>query len=152
MAISALKNIFLLWVCLTLPSIYAKPVKYCDRKGNYAVKVKGVEFEPDPVKPGEAAVFKIYASSGEEISAGTVVIDVSYFGVHVHEEKIDLCQETSCPISAGNFVLSHSQTLPVFTPPGLYTLKMQVQGSGDSVLTCVSFKFKIGFGSSVSAI
>lgn len=40
-----------------------------DKKGNYAVKVKGVEFEPDPVKPGEPAVFKIYASSGNSVSS-----------------------------------------------------------------------------------
>jgi len=55
--------------------------------------------------------------AGEEISGGHVVIDVSYFGVHVHNEKMDLCQETPCPIAAGNFVLSHIQTLPKFTPP-----------------------------------
>lgn len=45
------------------------------------------------------------------------MIYVSYFGIHVHSETIDLCQETSCPISPGNFVLSHKQTLPSFTPP-----------------------------------
>lgn len=53
----------------------------------------------------------------EAISGGKVMIDVSYFGIHVHSETIDLCKETSCPISAGDFVLSHKQTLPIFTPP-----------------------------------
>jgi len=39
-----------------------------DKKGNYAIKVKGVELKPDPVKPGEPAVFNIYASSGSSLS------------------------------------------------------------------------------------
>lgn len=54
---------------------------------------------------------------GQAISGGKVVIDVSYFGVHVHEETRDLCEEIPCPIAAGNFVLSHAQSLPGFTPP-----------------------------------
>lgn len=55
--------------------------------------------------------------AGKPISSGKVVIDVSYFGVHVHTENHDLAEEISCPIAAGKFVLSHSQTLPGFTPP-----------------------------------
>lgn len=54
---------------------------------------------------------------GQALSGGKLTIDVSYFGVPVHSETHDLCEETSCPISAGNFVLSHTQTLPSFTPP-----------------------------------
>lgn len=59
----------------------------------------------------------ILCCAAEAISGGKVMIYVSYFGVHVHSETIDLCKETSCPISAGDFVLSHKQTLPSFTPP-----------------------------------
>lgn len=60
--------------------------------------------------------------SGEAISGGKLVIEVSYFGVHVHTETHDLCEEASCPVSAGNFVLAHTQTLPAFTPPVSFTL------------------------------
>lgn len=45
------------------------------------------------------------------------MIDVSYFGWHVYSETHDLCGETPCPVSAGNFVIAHSQVLPGFTPP-----------------------------------
>lgn len=45
------------------------------------------------------------------------MIDVSYFGLRIHSETHDLCAETSCPISMGDFVLSHTQSLPGFTPP-----------------------------------
>jgi hypothetical protein len=58
----------------------------------------------------------------QAIDGGKVVIEVSYFGLHVHTEKIELSDETSCPIAAGNFVLSHTQTLPGYTPPVSLTL------------------------------
>lgn len=54
---------------------------------------------------------------GENLSSGKVVIRVTYFGVQVHTETHDICEEISCPIAAGKFVLSHTQSLPVFTPP-----------------------------------
>ncbi|KAL2945511.1 hypothetical protein RDABS01_006269 [Bienertia sinuspersici] len=149
MAVCKLKIILFLWMCLAVSSILAKPVvRYCDRKGNYAVKVEGVEMKPDPVLPGKEAIFSISASTAEGISGGKVLIYVSYFGIHVHSETIDLCKETSCPISSGNFVLSHKQTLPTFTPPGSYTLKMTMKGNSNQLLTCITFGFKIGFGAS----
>lgn len=45
------------------------------------------------------------------------MIDVSYFGWHIHSETHDLCGETSCPVSVGDFVIAHSQVLPGYTPP-----------------------------------
>ncbi|KMT04966.1 hypothetical protein BVRB_7g171300 [Beta vulgaris subsp. vulgaris] len=150
MSICKLKVILFFWVCLAVPSILAKPVKYCDKKANYAVKVEGIEMHPDPVVPGKEAIFSISASSVGALPGGKVMIDVAYFGLHVHSETIDLCRETSCPVSAGDFVLSHKQTLPIFTPPGSYTLKMRMQDSNNHLLTCITFGFTIGFGTSVS--
>lgn len=57
----------------------------------------------------------------DAISEGKVVLDVKYFFLHVHSETKDLCDETSCPIS-GDFVMSHEQTLPSFTPPVRFSL------------------------------
>ena len=65
----------------------------------------------------EVSLLSFIFHAGKPISSGKVVIDVSYFGVHVHTENHDLSEEISCPIAAGKFVLSHSQTLPGFTPP-----------------------------------
>jgi hypothetical protein len=50
------------------------------------------------------------------IQKGKLVIDVKYFFFYVHSETRDICGETTCP-ATGNFVLSHEQTLPSFTPP-----------------------------------
>ncbi|KAK2982238.1 hypothetical protein RJ640_015829 [Escallonia rubra] len=138
--------------CLVLPSIQATKVKYCDGKGNYNVKVHGVHISPEPVTPGKPATFNISASTGQTVSGGKAALEVSYFGVRVHREDHNLCEETSCPISPGNFVLSHTQTLPAFTPPGSYTLRMKMEDANKHQLTCFSFSFKIGFGSSVSSM
>ncbi|KAM7276900.1 hypothetical protein ACFE04_018766 [Oxalis oulophora] len=133
--------------------IDATSVRYCDNKGsNYDVKVHGVDISPNPVVRGQPATFNIRATSGKNLSGGKVLIDVSYFGVHVHTETRDLCEDSSCPIAAGEFVLSHSQTLPGFTPPGSYTLKMTMEDENNQQLSCISFGFKIGLGSSISDI
>ncbi|KAF8395478.1 hypothetical protein HHK36_019424 [Tetracentron sinense] len=138
---------------LLIHSIQATDVKYCglineyaDKKGNYVVKVQGVEISPDPVVSGQPATFSISGYTGQAIPGGKLVIDVSVFGVHIHSETHDLCTETSCPISIGNFVLSHSQILPGFTPPGSYTLKMRMKDGSGQQLTCINFDFSIGSG------
>ncbi|CAJ1979086.1 unnamed protein product [Sphenostylis stenocarpa] len=125
-------------------------ISYCDKKTDYAVKVSGVDISPDPVKSGHPATFKIYASSGKSIYGGEVVIGVSYVGVPVHTESIDLCKEVKCPVANGNFVISHTQTLPAITPPGPYSLKMTLKNDRDELLTCIKFNFKIVLGSLVS--
>lgn len=56
-------------------------------------------------------------NADEAISGGKLVIDVSYFGFHIHSEDHLLCKETTCPVSVGDFVVSHSQILPGITPP-----------------------------------
>ncbi|MBA0604917.1 hypothetical protein Godav_017543 [Gossypium davidsonii] len=133
---------------LFLPFLHATDFKYCDNGGNYVVKINGIDISPNPVVSGKPATFSISASTGQAISGGKAVIDVSYFGFHIHQETHPLCEETSCPIAVGNFVLSHNQVLPGFTPPGSYTLKMTLTGDGIPQLTCISFDFKIGFGAS----
>ncbi|MGV7428894.1 ML domain-containing protein, partial [Mycobacterium kansasii] len=70
MANLGLKFVLFLWVCFAVSSIFATPVRYCDKKGKYAVKVKGVKMNPDPVVAGEQAEFKISATSGKSISGG----------------------------------------------------------------------------------
>ncbi|KAF7823167.1 putative phosphatidylglycerol/phosphatidylinositol transfer protein [Senna tora] len=150
---SPLKLYLLLCLSIVLLSSFqaqASNVRYCDKKANYAVKVHGVEISPDPVVRGKPATFKIKSTTGEAISGGKLVIEVSYFGVHVHSETHNLCEETSCPVAAGNFVLAHSQTLPAITPPGSYTLKMTMENEKNEQLTCINFNFKIGFGSSLA--
>ncbi|PIA54268.1 hypothetical protein AQUCO_00900664v1 [Aquilegia coerulea] len=132
---------------LLLPSIQAKTTKVepCDVKTKYAVKVTGVDINPNPVSRGKPTTFSISASTDKLISEGAMDIEVKYFGISVHSEKFDLCKETSCPVGAGNFVISHTQELPGITPPGTYTLKLKMLEKNGKELSCVHFDFSIGF-------
>jgi hypothetical protein len=58
----------------------------------------------------------LFSCSDKTIEKGKLVIDVKYFFFYVHSETREICGEISCP-ATGDFVLSHEQTLPGFTPP-----------------------------------
>ncbi|KAL2985953.1 hypothetical protein AAZX31_12G179800 [Glycine max] len=119
---------------------------------NYAVKVSGIEITPDPVVRARPATFKISAATGEAIYGGKWVTAVAYFGFVVLKEIHDFCEEISCPVATGSFVAAHTQKLPAFAPPGSYTVEMTLKNDNNEPLTCITFKFKIVFGSFVSDI
>ncbi|CAK9152970.1 unnamed protein product [Ilex paraguariensis] len=106
-------------LCLLVHSTHTADVRYCNKKASYDVKVSGVEISPYPVARGKNTTFSIAASTDKVLSGGKMVIDVSYFFLHVYQEIDDLCSKTPCPVSAGDFVISHSQVLPGITPPQL---------------------------------
>ncbi|XP_020574378.1 putative phosphatidylglycerol/phosphatidylinositol transfer protein DDB_G0282179 [Phalaenopsis equestris] len=143
-------NFFVFTITLLPSAAEEASVEYCNKKAEYAVKVNGVDIDPYPVARGKEATFSISASTGEGISNGKLLIDVKYFFFHVYQETHDLCKETSCPVSSGDFVLSHKQTLPGYTPPGSYTLQMKLLDENNKELTCVTFGFSIGFISPVA--
>jgi hypothetical protein len=148
---STLALLFVFSACLLLPSIHARDIKYC-KKTNYVVKVEDVDISPDPLKAGKPSTFSIKASTGQPLTGGKLDLEVLFLGVRVHSEAHEICEKTSCPIPTGKFVISHTQTLPGITPPGLYTLRMKMEDEKKQLLTCISFKFQIGFGESVSSI
>ncbi|CAN8269441.1 unnamed protein product [Cochlearia groenlandica] len=132
--------------------IRATDVHYCDDNEKYQVKVQSVDISPYPIARGEPATFTISANTDNAISKGKLVIEVSYFGWHIHSETHELCDETSCPVSIGDFLVQHSQILPGYTPPGTYSLKMKMLDGHKKELTCIKFSFDIGFGSSLADI
>ncbi|KAJ6796843.1 phosphatidylglycerol/phosphatidylinositol transfer protein-like [Iris pallida] len=141
----------LLLVSTFLPSpAQATSFEYCNKRAKYPVKISGINISPDPIQGGKPAQFNISATTGDGISKGKVVIDVKYFFIYVHSETKELCEETSCPITTGDFVLSHQQTLPSLTPPGSYYLTMKILGEDGKELSCITFGFSIGFASSVA--
>ncbi|KAL6521226.1 hypothetical protein OROGR_017795 [Orobanche gracilis] len=165
--------LFSLWLLVPLTSAKPTDVHYCNKKADYAVKVSGLDIDPYPISTGKNTTFKISASTStvetwigntvntetfgddvqmrannepyEAISGGKLKIGVSYFGFHIHSEDHDLCQETSCPVSVGDFNVTHTQELPGYTPWGSYTLEMTMVDANDKRLTCITFGFSIGF-------
>lgn len=137
---------------ISLINAAASEPTYCDSDASYPVKVESVDINPNPVVSGAPATFKISAISGESLSGGKLSIDVFFYGVRVHTESHDLCTKTSCPIEQGSFVLTHSQSLPGFTPAGAYKLKMKLMDVDDNQLTCVNINFKIVHSSLIAQI
>nr|AFK38430.1 unknown [Lotus japonicus] len=134
----------------------AQSFKYCDKNADYAVKVSGVEILPDPAVRGVPFTFKIAAYTGEPISSGDLLYEISYAGIEGEPDTFlhDLCEEAPCPVPAGHFTLVHTEFLPSFTPPGTYNMnvKLNFKDQKDKQLTCIIFPFKIGPKSSVSAM
>ncbi|KAL3623469.1 hypothetical protein CASFOL_029524 [Castilleja foliolosa] len=137
----------LVTLCLLVPSASPKSIDVhsCDKNADYAVNVSGVDITPFPVSRAKNTNFTVFASTGKSISGGKIKIDVSYFGFHVHNENHDLCGDLLCPVSVGDFVLSHSLELPIFIPPGSYTLRMTMDDENKKQLTCFTFNFSVGF-------
>ncbi|KAG2310111.1 hypothetical protein Bca52824_021668 [Brassica carinata] len=139
--------VFLLFV---ITIVRAADVQYCEENAEYEVKVKEVYISPYPIARGEPATFTISANTGRGISGGKLVIEVSYFGWHVHSETHDLCTETACPVETGDFLVAHSQVLPAYTPSGSYSLQMKMLDPHNKELTCIRFSIDIGSVPSVA--
>ncbi|KAH9322528.1 hypothetical protein KI387_017167 [Taxus chinensis] len=86
------------------------------------------------------------------LSGGKLTIEVFFYGLRVHAESHNLCTKTTCPIKEGSFILTHSQSLPAFTPPGSYRLRIKMTGTDSKLLTCIYVKFTIVRGSIISEI
>ncbi|CAA7016145.1 unnamed protein product [Microthlaspi erraticum] len=131
--------------------VRATDVHYCDKNEDYEVKVQGVDILPYPISRGEETTFSFSATNTDNvITSGKLDIEVSYFGWRIHSESHDLCKKTNCPVAIGDFLVAHSQALPIFTPPGTYSLKMKMVDGKKKELTCIKFSFDVGFGSSVA--
>ncbi|KAK7261147.1 hypothetical protein RIF29_27451 [Crotalaria pallida] len=87
---------------------------------NYPVNVSAIELIPDPLKRPDMMAFKLVllsiSAAGEAISRGKWVMKAEYFGLVVQEEIRNLCEEVSCPVTAGNVVLTCTRKLSSFTP------------------------------------
>ncbi|KVH90550.1 putative phosphatidylglycerol/phosphatidylinositol transfer protein DDB_G0282179 [Cynara cardunculus var. scolymus] len=148
-------KLFVVLLCsayLIAPFADAIDVKYCKKNKDYAVKVSGVEITPYPVTRGPETTFTITASTDTPIVGGSLQIDVSYYFFGVYSETSDLCTKTECPVSCGDFAISHSQALPSVTPPGSYTLTMKMKDGDKNELTCITFDFSIGWYNSEEAV
>ncbi|ESQ40574.1 hypothetical protein EUTSA_v10016064mg [Eutrema salsugineum] len=132
--------------------VRATDVQYCEENEEYEVKVKEVNISPNPIARGEPATFSISANTGRGISGGKLLVEVSYFGWHIHSETHDLCTETACPVETGDFLVAHSQVLPGYTPPGSYSLQMKMIDAQKKELTCIRFSIDIGSKPSVADI
>ncbi|WCJ34163.1 hypothetical protein M5689_015484 [Euphorbia peplus] len=137
-------SILMVSLCLIAPLTAAADVEYCYGI-IYNVKVKEAKVSPDPIPQGTPMNFTFSATTDDEISGAILRIEILLLGMEppIQTTVLHLCKETSCPIS-GDFRVSHTQDLPPFIPQGPYVLRMTMYGA-DTVLTCITFDFTVGF-------
>ncbi|XP_024531876.1 putative phosphatidylglycerol/phosphatidylinositol transfer protein DDB_G0282179 [Selaginella moellendorffii] len=114
----------------------------CDHRPR-GITLQDVKVVPDPAITGEDVEFQVTGSSSARLASGKLAITVYFHGIFVRREIYDLCQKTSCPVEAGNFVLKSSQNLPSVTPSGAYRLKLEMLDPKNKLLACAMVNFDI---------
>ncbi|XP_022983145.1 uncharacterized protein LOC111481784 [Cucurbita maxima] len=142
---SPMKLIFtlLLWLCFVLQFSFATRVQLCDETAKYDIMVKGVQISPSPIVRGRPITMTFNLIIGKPIIAGKMVVDISYFGWHMYRDSHDICVETSCPYSFGDFALAPLQTPLAFFLPGSYHMQITIVDGDDNKLACFGFDYEL---------
>ncbi|KAG6596628.1 hypothetical protein SDJN03_09808, partial [Cucurbita argyrosperma subsp. sororia] len=133
---------FLLWLSF-VPQFFATRVHLCDETAKYDIMVKGVEISPSPIVRGHPTNMTLNLIIGKPIIAGKMVVDILYFGWHVYSDSYDICVETSCPYTSGDFALAPFQTPLAFFVPGSYHMQITIIDGHDNKLTCFGFDYEL---------
>ncbi|KAH9299060.1 hypothetical protein KI387_030742, partial [Taxus chinensis] len=115
-------------------------------KKKYSVQVHSLTLNPDPIMKYKPATFNISAISRRNmsISGGKLEILVTWIGLKVYSETIDLCSTTSCPIKEGNFILTYTEHWPKFRHlVDYHKLQLQMFDEHSTELTCIDIGFHI---------
>ena len=122
------------------------------KNGSSVFEVSKVTLEPERIRRGTTATFRIAAQNDEwkemDVDSGVVDMVVHLGGVEVFSEQDLLCDVTSCPIPGGgvDFGITYTRSFPFYTPPGRYHLMMQGHvPTAKSVLFCVEIAFTVHF-------
>ncbi|XP_022151451.1 uncharacterized protein LOC111019382 [Momordica charantia] len=134
---------FLIYLCLVTQFSLATPVQLCDETATYDIMVKGVEISPSPIVRGHPTNMTFNLIIGKPIIAGKMVVDISYFGWHIYSDSHDICVETSCPYSFGDFALTPLRTPLAFFFPGSYHMQIMIVDGDDNKLTCFGFDYEL---------
>jgi hypothetical protein len=98
---------------------------------------------PDPLVIGKEAVFTFNGTSSVEVPSGLLNIVIKKFGVQIHEEVRDLCNQTACPLGPGQVSWTNSELVPRFALPGNYQMVIVVQDANATELTCLNINFTL---------
>ncbi|XP_023522645.1 uncharacterized protein LOC111786644 [Cucurbita pepo subsp. pepo] len=114
-----------------------------DETAKYDIMVKGVQISPSPIVRGRPINMTFNLIIGKPIIAGKMVVDIAYFGWHMYRDSHDICVETSCPYSFGDFALAPLQTPLAFFLPGSYHMQITVVDGDDNKLACFGFDYEL---------
>ena len=74
------------------------------------------------------------------LTSGTIDILAYYSGLLLWEAQWQLCTvaDGGCPVGPGSFSGRASKMVPIFAPPGLYQIDIQVHAEGEEI-ACLTF-------------
>jgi len=108
-------------------------------------KVGTVSILPDPPVKGKNLTVIVTGTISKEITKGNLKLDVKYSFVTIMDKTLDLCQETSCPIPAGEFKKSITDVIPDVAPTtAVYYITATASDETDEEILCAKVQFKMG--------
>lgn len=115
--------------------------KYCD--GDWEAKIANATVIPDPARAGKDINVMISGEIGRVVEGGELDITVLFHKIPVYKETDNLCDRLdACPAN-GPFVVDAKQSLPSFTLPGKYQLKVTAKDDEDKKLVCMLLDLEI---------
>lgn len=124
--------------------INAEQIAYTNCDSSSPVTFTSVDVSPFPLVAGQDILIKASGSTTETLTAGTVTITASAFGITVLKENKDLCQFASCPVNAGPASIAATQAIPK-SVPALKDIEIKVEAvdQSNNEILCISFKADI---------
>jgi len=97
--------------------------------------------EPSPPGRGQDANVMVKGRVDEQLTGGTVKIDVSITGVKVYSTTEELRNIASLPVGPGDLEFVKKFTIPTVVPPGDYSLSVTLINEATEPLACVLLTF-----------
>eukprot|EP00013_Stygamoeba_regulata_P006865 CAMPEP_0177633866 /NCGR_PEP_ID=MMETSP0447-20121125/3066_1 /TAXON_ID=0 /ORGANISM="Stygamoeba regulata, Strain BSH-02190019" /LENGTH=142 /DNA_ID=CAMNT_0019135555 /DNA_START=183 /DNA_END=611 /DNA_ORIENTATION=- len=128
-------------LCIFLVGATADVWKSCG-SGSDHVKINSVTITPDPPKKGQSLSITANVTLDEQLTAGTLHVELKYSIITVLNKTLDLCDTIqpyqACPIAAGNYQRTVSEDLPSDIPAGHYTGQVKVLDQASAELACIA--------------
>jgi len=91
-----------------------------------------------PVKGGNIGIQAI-GNVDEQLTTGAnFVISVTYMGVNIFSETVDLSKAVNLPVGPGAITLNYSVLIPSIAPSGAYVVSLTFNDQTGTEITCVS--------------
>ncbi|KAN0045346.1 hypothetical protein ACTA71_005723 [Dictyostelium dimigraforme] len=104
------------------------------------LQIQNVTLTPEiPVK-GDSLTITASGTLSEEVTSGTASITVKFGFITLIDKKYSICSSQDpipCPIAAGLYEKTITETIPDSAPSGTYTANIVITDQNDSEITCI---------------
>lgn len=110
--------------------------------------LSGLSVDVQPPSAGSADLsLAIAGTLDAPLTGGALSIFVELLGIKVLEHQYDLCAASAkvgmpCPLAAGPFNLTMTETMPIAAPAGRYTGRARITAQGTAPVACVALDFE----------